>query len=124
MSHFYKSSCSKAIISKTAVRPSHALLTLRRCPQKKVEEDGKIEEVKVNEARTEDAVLQGLEDARSRLQQTSSSSQTEPSSEGSHKQDIEIDGSSDYQNGSQLNDAEFEVEERQKDVVNSHKGGS
>ena len=89
-----------------------------------MEEDEKFEEAQATEARTEDAVLQGLEDARSRLQQDGSSSQAKPSSENLHKEDIGIDGSSDYQNGSQLNDAELEVEERQKDVVDSTAGGS
>lgn len=100
------------------------MLTKACCLQKKVDEDQKFQETQASEARTEDAVLQGLEDARSRLQQTPSSSQAEPSAVESHEDDTEIDGSSDYQNGSQLNDAEFEAEERQKDVVDSRSGGT
>lgn len=76
--------------------------------QKKQEEDQAFEEVRATETRTEDAVLQGFNDARSRLQEK----EQQPSdSTSSEQNDSAREG---HENGSGSQDAEREKERVQQ----------
>lgn len=94
--------------------------------QKKQQEEEKFQETQANEARSEDAVLLGLQDARSRIQDTSTSSTdkvADSSSNGSssgseHSRDIGQAHSSSQKPGS-----EGQQETTREDQVQSKSGG-